>query len=57
MATSKPGLFRGGFASNGTRNSRRGRGGFVPLSVSLPFTVVISLGLWAGIFLVIKALF
>ncbi len=46
----KPGLFQG------WRSDRDASDGKVPLAITLPVTVAVSLALWAGLFFAVRAL-
>jgi len=56
MPTTKPGIFQPGPVWRATPR-HDGREWTVPLVVSLPVTVVLSLILWAGIFMAVRAAF
>jgi hypothetical protein len=48
----KPGLFRTWVPGRGTQKSET-----IPLAITLPVTMAVSLVLWIGLFLAIRALF
>lgn len=56
MPATKPGMFQPGPVWRATPR-RDGREWTVPLVVSLPITLLVSLGLWAGIFMAVRAAF
>ncbi len=51
-AGEKPGLFRSGVSARDARKP-----GEVPLAITLPITMAVSLVLWAGLIMAIRALF
>jgi len=56
MPATKPGVFQPGSIWRATPRGN-GHEWTVPLVVSLPVIVLVSLGLWAGIFMAVRAAF